>query len=68
MFGMTQYEEEHARLLESIASDREDLQHAVEEVERAVQHDFALGEYVAANPLPWLVGAFLIGLWSGLRR
>jgi len=50
-------------LRQSIEFDKAELLDAVDELKTAVQNQFDLRERIAENPVPWLVGAFLFGLW-----
>jgi hypothetical protein len=50
-------------LRQSIELDKAELLDAVDELKTAVQSQFDIRERIAENPVPWLVGGFLIGLW-----
>jgi len=55
-------------LRQSIEEDKAELLDAVSELKTAVQHQFQLRERIAENPVPWLVGGLLLGLWFGTRH
>ena len=55
-------------LLEQAARHEQELERALGDLKHAVKRPFALGERVAQHPLPWLMGALLIGLWLGARN
>jgi len=58
-------------LVSSLERDEEELEQALDELKVAVRRPFAIGEnaaqHIAEHPLPWLVGALLVGLWLGSR-
>jgi len=55
-------------LEQSIEDDKAELLDAVDELKTAVQHQFQLRERIGENPVPWLLGSLLLGLWFGTRR
>lgn len=55
-------------LLAVAARHEQELEQALQDVKQAVQRPFAIGERIAANPVPWLIGGLLIGLWLGSRN
>jgi hypothetical protein len=58
-------------LVTSVARHEEELEQALDELKEAVQRPFALGDHLAQHigqhPIPWLVGAVVVGLWLGSR-
>lgn len=58
---------ERRALIASVGAHERELQAALDDVRRAVRHTVAVGERIAENPVPWLVGALLAGLWLGRR-
>lgn len=65
---MNTYVRERETLLQSIEHDQEDLHQALDELKNAAQQAIDLGAYIAERPTPWLVGAFVLGLWLGVRH
>jgi hypothetical protein len=59
--------DEREALRISIEEDKAELLDAVVELKEAVQSRFQLRERIAENPIPWLVGGFLLGLWLARR-
>jgi hypothetical protein len=60
--------DEREALVQSIEEDKAELLDAVGELKTAVQHQFQLGEWIADNPVPWLLGSLLVGLWLSTRK
>ncbi len=50
-------------LLDSVERSQEELRQAVDELTTVAQHRLDLGARIAANPWPWLLGGFVVGLW-----
>jgi hypothetical protein len=67
MIGVTEPDEREA-LRESIERNEADLREAVDELTHVVKRELTLGTRVADDPAPWLVGAFLLGIWLGRSR
>ena len=65
---MNTYVQERETLLHSIEHDQQDLHEALDELKSAAQQALDLGAYIAERPAPWLVGAFLVGFWLGVRH
>lgn len=59
--------ETRQELLVAAARHERELERAVVDLKQAVRRPFAIGERVGQNPLPWLFGALLVGLWLGSR-
>jgi len=59
--------DEREALRLSIEEDKAELLDAVVELKEVVQSQFQLRERIAENPVPWLVGGFLLGLWLASR-
>jgi hypothetical protein len=55
-------------LLASAARHEHELEQALTDLKVAVHRPFAIGERIAENPVPWLIGSVLIGLWLGTRN
>ncbi len=58
-------------LMRAIDRDREELRHAVDRLKLVTSQKvetLRVGHYIAARPLPYLVGGFLFGLWLGWSR
>ena len=58
-------------LLKAIDRDREELREALERLRSATSgqlETLRVGHRVAARPLPFLIGGFLLGLWLGWSR
>jgi hypothetical protein len=59
------------QLLVTVQRDEAEMEHALDDLKRAVSRPFAignqLGERVGAHPLPWLFASLLIGVWWGSR-
>jgi hypothetical protein len=60
--------ETRQEMLAAAARHEQELEQALVDLKQAVQHPFAIRERIAENPLPWLVGGLLIGLWLGSRN
>lgn len=60
--------EARQELLASAAQHEQELEQALTDLKVAVQRPFAIGDRIAENPLPWLIGGLLIGLWLGTRN
>jgi hypothetical protein len=60
-------EERRAELLESVARHERELDRAVADFKEAVRRPVLvrLRGQIAEHPLPWIVGALLIGCWLG---
>ncbi len=65
---MNTYVRERETLLQSIEHDQEDLHQALADLKNAAQQAIDLGAYIAERPAPWLVGAFVLGFWLGVRH
>jgi hypothetical protein len=55
-------------MLAAAARHEEELERALVDLKHAVKRPFAIGERLAQHPLPWLIGAVLVGLWLGSRN
>ena len=62
---MQDYSDEAQSVREAVERDEHELQDAFEELKGAVHRPFAIVERISAAPLPWIFGAFLIGIWLG---
>ncbi len=51
-----------------IAQHRQELEQAVVKLRAATKRPLGLADGIRDNPLPWLAGGLLIGLWLGSRR
>ncbi len=60
-------EEKKEALRESVERNEEELRQAVDELTTAAQQQLHLGERIAEDPWPWLIGAFAAGLWLSRR-
>ena len=60
--------DEREALVQSIEEDKAELLDAVGELQTVVKHQFELREWIADNPLPWLLGSLVLGLWLGTRE
>jgi hypothetical protein len=61
--------DEREALRESIEENEAELLDAVVELKAAVTRQFQLREHIAQDPIPWMAGGFLVGLWlSSWRR
>jgi hypothetical protein len=60
-------EERRAELLESVARHERELDRAVADFKEAVRRPplARVRSHIADHPLPWIVGALLIGCWLG---
>jgi len=58
--------ETRQELLTSAAHHEEELEQALVDLKHAVR-PFAIGDRVGQHPVPWLIGAVLIGVWLGSR-
>jgi hypothetical protein len=61
-------DDERVLLQESIERDSADLREAVDELTVAVKRDLEVGNWISANPVPWLAGSLLLGMWLGWDR
>lgn len=64
MMGTTDADERDL-LRQSIERQEAELRDAVDDLTHAVKRELTLTARVAENPRPWLVGAFLLGVWLG---
>lgn len=55
-------------MLEQAARHEQELERALGDLKQAVQRPFAVGDRLAEHPWPFLMGAFLFGLWLGTRN
>lgn len=60
--------ETRQELLASAARHEQELERALVDLRRVVRRPFKIGERIGQHPLPWLIGAALIGLWLGSRN
>lgn len=58
-------EEQREALRQSIEEKEAELRVAVDDLTHAVKRELTVGKRVAEHPLPWLAGAFLLGVWLG---
>jgi hypothetical protein len=58
-------DEERASLQAAIERDEAELHDAAGDLATAVGHELNLRRRVAADPLPWMLGAFVVGVWLG---
>jgi hypothetical protein len=54
-------------LVHTIERDQEELRHAVRELTEVATTQLEISERIRQNPVPWLLGGFLCGLWLGNR-
>lgn len=58
-------------LLRAVDRDRQELREAMQGLKRVAQDKveaLRVGHHVAARPVPWMVGGFLLGFWLGWDR
>lgn len=55
-------------ILESIERDRAQALVAVHELTEVARESISLRDHIRNNPMAWLAGAFVVGLWLGHRR
>ena len=64
--------ETRRQLLVTVQRDDVEMEHALDDLRRAVGRPFAIGDQVGerlgAHPLPWLFASVLLGVWWGSRR
>ena len=60
--------DEKEALRQSIERSEAELRDAVEELTTAVKNEVTLGAYIAAQPVNWLAGGFVVGLMLAWRR
>jgi hypothetical protein len=58
-------EDEREALKQSIERDEAELREAVDELTHAVRRELTIGRHIAEHPMPWLLGAFVFGIWLG---
>jgi hypothetical protein len=61
----TSVDEERAMLHAAIERDRAELRDAVDDLATAVGYELDPRRRIAADPLPWMLGAFVVGVWLG---
>jgi hypothetical protein len=59
--------EQREALRESAERDEAELRSAMEDLGDVAQTRFDFRSHVAANPWPWMLGSFLLGVWLGRR-
>lgn len=60
--------ETRQQMLATAAHHEQELEQALVDLKQAVRRPFAIGDRIADNPVPWLIGSLLIGLWLGSRN
>ncbi|MCW5890826.1 MAG: hypothetical protein KIT14_09760 [bacterium] len=60
--------EERAVLEHRVAEHRDELRTALHDLERAARARVDVRDAVRERPVPWLVGALLLGAWLGRPR
>lgn len=61
------FAERRAVLVESIEKDRKEVRVALRELTGAAEQTFDVRERIRASPMPWALGALLVGIWLGAR-
>ena len=59
--------ESEAALRQSIKHNEAELRDAVDEMTTAVKSELTLRGHIAEHPVPWLLGAIVLGLWLSRR-
>ncbi len=49
------------------ARDRAAFERAVVQLRRALRKELSVGDRLGEHPYPWLTGAFVLGVYMGLR-
>ena len=62
------FSERREALKPAVERSEEELREALGQLQDAVQKKLSFTERVAAEPWPWITGAFVIGFWFGWRR
>ena len=60
-------EEAREELVASAERNERELQVAIEDLKQAVKQPFVIGERIAEQPIPWMIGGLLVGFWLGSR-
>ncbi len=60
-------EERKEALRESVERNEQEFRQAVDELAAAAQSRVDLGGRIAANPCPWLICGFAVGVWISRR-
>jgi hypothetical protein len=55
--------DEREQLRQSIERNEAELREAVDELTSAVKSELTVRKHIEDNPVPWLVGGFVFGLW-----
>jgi len=53
------------RVIPAVEDSQRELRHALDDLQAAVQSRFDIRARIAAEPFPWIVGGFVVGLWIG---
>jgi hypothetical protein len=56
------------QLEETVRRHDEELHEAVAKLREATKRPLGLADRIRDDPLPWLAGGLLVGLWVGSRR
>jgi hypothetical protein len=60
--------EERVVLEQRAAEHRDEIRTALHDLERAARASVDIRDAIRERPMPWLVGAALLGLWLGRPR
>jgi len=61
------FTDQREELLESIERDQEEALFAVQELTQVARDTFSVRDHIRDNPMMWLAGGFLLGMWLGGR-
>jgi hypothetical protein len=51
-----------------VAQHSRELHQAVDRLRAATKRPFGLADHIRENPVPWVAGGLLLGMWLGRRR
>jgi hypothetical protein len=61
------YSDRRQELLRSIERDRAEMRRAVDDLRRAARK-LSPRDRMVSHPMPWILGALLLGVWLGNRK
>jgi len=60
--------EDHAATLREVEESQQELSQALGDLEGIVRRSVDPARWISDRPLPWFLGALVLGLWLGTKR